>query len=85
MYIVLYSRIQPQQQNMMQPIKRSAYIQPPPMANNNSTYFIDRDGRYFAYVLNYLRDGKKMVLPLHDEIQLQMIAREGEVCTHACV
>jgi hypothetical protein len=32
-----------------------------------------------------LRDGKKMVLPLHDEIQLQMIAREGEVCTHACV
>ncbi|CAF3844687.1 unnamed protein product [Rotaria sordida] len=30
--------------------------------NNNGQYFIDRDGKYFSYILNYFRE-KKLILP----------------------
>ena len=31
--------------------------------NSNNEFFIDRDGIYFRYILNYLRDGMKVAFP----------------------
>jgi lipid II:glycine glycyltransferase (peptidoglycan interpeptide bridge formation enzyme) len=36
--------------------------QTPTQLDNNGHYFIDRDGSYFRYILNYFRD-KKLYLP----------------------
>ncbi len=48
--------------------------------------FIDRDGRHFHVVLNFLRDGPSVVLP-DDTTALKEIAREAEVptTTSTCV
>ena len=39
--------------------------------------FIDRDGRLFQYILNYLRDGVELVIPeeRRDQLGLQQEAR----------
>lgn len=41
--------------------------------------FIDRDGRHFHHILNYLRDGHTAALPEEFE-QLRQLLREAEVC-----
>jgi len=42
----------------------------------NGSYFIDRDGKYFRYILNYLRDGN---IDLPDDLhKLQQILRESK-------
>jgi len=59
--------------------------------DDSGYYMIDRDGRYFHFILNYLRDGSGIVLPV-DIIQIQNIQKEAEfysiqglvdLCKHA--
>jgi len=59
--------------------------------DDSGYYMIDRDGRYFHFILNYLRDGSGIVLPV-DIIQIQNIQKEAEfysiqglvdMCKHA--
>eukprot|EP01098_Paradermamoeba_levis_P016043 TRINITY_DN8440_c0_g3_i2.p1 TRINITY_DN8440_c0_g3~~TRINITY_DN8440_c0_g3_i2.p1 ORF type:complete len:368 (+),score=72.13 TRINITY_DN8440_c0_g3_i2:407-1510(+) len=38
----------------------------------NGAYFIDRDGTYFRYILNYLRDGE-VILPEEKKIKLELL------------
>jgi len=45
--------------------------------DDSGYYMIDRDGRYFHFILNYLRDGSGIVLPV-DIIQIQNIQKEAE-------
>ena len=42
-----------------------------------ASYFIDRDGKFFRYILNYLRDGS-VELPQDDEYLLRNLLREAE-------
>lgn len=38
--------------------------------DDKGNYFIDRDGRQFHHILNYLRDPTKFVVPSVDEVRL---------------
>ncbi|CAJ0592041.1 unnamed protein product [Cylicocyclus nassatus] len=45
--------------------------------NRNPVLFVDRDPTDFSHVLNYLRDGKNVVLP-EDDYTLKSLRREAE-------
>ncbi|CAI9732546.1 BTB POZ domain-containing KCTD7 [Octopus vulgaris] len=47
---------------------------------NDGSYFIDRDGTHFRYILNYLRDGglKEGTLPMTNETALKELLIEAE-------
>jgi len=48
----------------------------PAFMNSDGTYFIDRDGTYFRYILNYLRDGE---VDFPDDIHIcKQILREAQ-------
>eukprot|EP01118_Nematostelium_gracile_P003855 TRINITY_DN1447_c0_g1_i1.p1 TRINITY_DN1447_c0_g1~~TRINITY_DN1447_c0_g1_i1.p1 ORF type:complete len:324 (-),score=92.17 TRINITY_DN1447_c0_g1_i1:40-1011(-) len=44
--------------------------------DKNGAYFIDRDGTYFRYILNYLRDGA--VDLMNEESKLRQLLREAQ-------
>jgi len=52
----------------------------PMKLEEDGTYFIDRDGQHFRYILNYLRDGVETVLPFTSAGQLlqRELLREAE-------
>ena len=45
--------------------------------NKDGYYFIDRDGTYFKYILNWLRDGK-LIIPTNDIILLNHLLNESK-------
>jgi len=44
--------------------------------DKNDAYFIDRDGHYFRFILNYLRDGTLDLM--QEEYQLKQLLREAQ-------
>mmetsp|Transcript_1679 Transcript_1679/g.2640 ORF Transcript_1679/g.2640 Transcript_1679/m.2640 type:complete len:563 (-) Transcript_1679:618-2306(-) len=50
----------------------------PPSTDSEGRYFIDRDGHYFSYVLNFLRDGSDTSLPECGSTEWAGVRREAE-------
>lgn len=48
------------------------------LLTDNGAYFIDRDGRHFHHVLNYLRSGSVITLPSQDQLQKEELAIEAD-------
>ncbi|KAF2074504.1 hypothetical protein CYY_004172 [Polysphondylium violaceum] len=49
-----------------------------PITTTPNSFFIDRDGTYFRYVLKYLKDQKDIEIPYADSLKLYEIRREFE-------
>lgn len=45
--------------------------------NRSDPIFIDRDGSTFQYILRYLRDGPRMVLPISDSTTMKQLFLEA--------
>ena len=57
------------------------------VADSDGSYFIDRDGTHFRYILNYLRDGgiKEGALPQSDTLYTELLTEAEYYQLHGLV